>query len=59
LGAKEAVEIARGATPATQPARDAGDPNERRPGQIFPEAYGRDPVPGELQLAASRGRFNV
>jgi hypothetical protein len=45
------VEIARAATPATQSARDPGDPNGRNPGdriQIFPEAYGRDPVVGEL-----------
>jgi hypothetical protein len=47
----KAVEIARAAAPATRPGRDAGDPNGRKPGDrvlVFPEAYGRDPVAGEL-----------
>jgi glutathione S-transferase len=51
MDSREAVEVARAATPATQSARDPGDPNGRNPGdriQIFPEAYGRDPVVGEL-----------
>jgi glutathione S-transferase len=47
----EAVRIAREATPTTAPAEDPGDPSGRRVGdriQVFPEAYGRDPVVGEL-----------
>lgn len=50
----EAVEIARQATPQTKPGIAPGDPNSRRPGdrvQVFPEAYGRDPVAGELIFA--------
>lgn len=49
-----AVEVARAAEPTTQPQVDAHDPNGRRPGdrvQVFPEAYGRDPVGGELVFA--------
>ena len=51
---EEAVEIARAATPATTPAEDPADPTGRRVGdrlQVFPEAYGRDPVVGELVRA--------
>jgi glutathione S-transferase len=51
MDAGEALEIARRSVPATRPAEDAGDPNRRKPGarvQVFPEAYGRDPVAGEL-----------
>ncbi len=47
----EAVRIARAASPQTQPAEDPGDPNGRRVGdrvRVFPDAYGRDPVEGEL-----------
>jgi glutathione S-transferase len=50
----EAVRIARDAKPATAPAEDPGDPSGRRVGDrisIFPEAYGRDPVVGELVRA--------
>ncbi len=51
MDGQEAVEIARASKPTTRPGRDTGDPNGRKPGdrvQVFPEAYGRDPVAGEL-----------
>jgi glutathione S-transferase len=54
MESSEAIEIARRATPATKPGIAPGDPNGRRPGdrvQVFPEAYGRDPVRGELVFA--------
>jgi len=54
LASGEAVEIARRSTPATTPHVDADDPNDRKVGdpiKIFPEAYGRDPVAGELVYA--------
>jgi hypothetical protein len=50
----EAVRIARESTPTTQPAEDPADPSGRRVGdrvRVFPEAYGRDPVVGELVRA--------
>jgi hypothetical protein len=54
LEAREAVQIARESTPTTQPAEDPADPSGRRVGdrvRVFPEAYGRDPVAGELVFA--------
>jgi glutathione S-transferase len=54
MDAQEALRIARTATPATEPADDPADPSGRRVGdrvQVFPEAYGRDPVAGELVFA--------
>lgn len=54
MDAEEALRIARDSTPATAPAEDPGDPSGRRVGdrvQVFPEAYGRDPVIGELVAA--------
>ncbi len=51
LSAEAAIEIARNATPSTTQQADGNDPNGRRPGdrvQVFPEAYGRDPVVGEI-----------
>lgn len=54
MESSEAIEIARRATPATRPGIAPGDPNGRRPGdrvQVFPEAYGRDSVHGELVFA--------
>jgi hypothetical protein len=54
MESSEAIEIARRATPKTKPGIAPGDPNGRRPGdrvQVFPEAYGRDPVRGELVFA--------
>ena len=50
----EAVQIARAATPRTAPAEDPYDPIGRHVGdrvRILPEAYGRDPVVGELVRA--------
>jgi glutathione S-transferase len=50
----EAIAVAREARPATVPAEDPADPSGRRVGdrvQVFPEAYGRDPVVGELVAA--------
>lgn len=49
-----AVAVAAAATPTTTEAADPGDPSGRRPGdrvQIFPEAYGRDPVTGTVVRA--------
>jgi glutathione S-transferase len=54
MEAAAAVKIAREATPTTKPAEDPGDPSGRRVGdriRVFPEAYGRDPVEGELVRA--------
>lgn len=51
MAADAALAVARAATPVAQPGLDGNDPNGRRPGdrvQVFPEAYGRDPVVGEL-----------
>jgi glutathione S-transferase len=51
MESSEAIEIARRATAQTKPGVAPGDPNARRPGdrvQVFPEAYGRDPVAGDL-----------
>ena len=49
--AADALRIARESKPATKSAEDPGDAVGRRVGdrlQVFPEAYGRDPVVGEL-----------
>lgn len=54
LDSAEAVEIARRSQPETAPHVDADDPNGRKVGdpiKVFPEAYGRDPVAGELVYA--------
>jgi glutathione S-transferase len=54
MKAADAVRIAREAKPTTEPAMDPGDPTGRRVGdriRVFPEAYGRDPVEGELVRA--------
>ena len=54
MSSADAVAIARAATPQTQAAEDPGDPTGRHVGdriRIFPEAYGRDPVEGELVRA--------
>jgi hypothetical protein len=51
MDSKEALEIARAATPAVKPAADPHDPNGRKPGDkvsVMPDDYGRDPVTGEL-----------
>ncbi|MFN0038217.1 MAG: glutathione S-transferase family protein, partial [Burkholderiales bacterium] len=49
LGAAEALEIARNATPQTPMAKDEGDPNGRQPGdhvQVVPDDYGKNAVQG-------------
>jgi glutathione S-transferase len=54
MSSADAVAIARAATPQTKPADDPADPTGRRVGdriRVFPEAYGRDPVEGELVRA--------
>jgi len=54
MSSAEAVAVARAATPQTKPAEDPADPNGRHVGdriRVFPEAYGRDPVEGELVRA--------
>ena len=54
MSSTEALGVARGVTPQTQSAEDPGDLNGRRVGdrvRLFPEAYGRDPVEGELVRA--------
>jgi len=54
MASEDAVRVAREATPATTSAEDPADPSGRRLGdalRIFPEAYGRDPVAGELVFA--------
>ena len=51
MDAEEAVRIARESTPAAVADEDPADPTGRRVGdplRLFPEAYGRDPVVGEL-----------
>lgn len=51
MDAKEALEIARAATPSTGLAFDPSDSKGRRPGErvrVFPDDYGRDPVVGEI-----------
>lgn len=50
----EAVAIAKRSEPATKPFVAGGDLNGRKVGdgiKVFPEAYGRDPVAGELIYA--------
>lgn len=54
MDSAEAVDIARRSEPTTPSHVDPSDPNGRKPGdriQVFPEAYGRDPVAGELVYA--------
>jgi hypothetical protein len=51
ISSAEALEIARGARPATAPGVDPGDPNDRKPGdrvEVVHKDFGRDPVVGEL-----------
>lgn len=51
LDSKDALEIAKSASPAAKPVADPHDPNGRKPGDkisVMPDDYGRDPVVGEL-----------
>jgi glutathione S-transferase len=57
LDTKEALEIARKATPETKPATDAADPEGRKPGakvSVVPDDTGRDPVVGELVASSAQ-----
>jgi hypothetical protein len=54
MDSSEAIDTARRSQPATKEYVAPGDPNDRKPGdriKVFPEAYGRDPVAGELVYA--------
>jgi glutathione S-transferase len=51
LDSKEALAIAKAATPQARAASDANDPFGRKPGmkiQVSPDDTGKDPVEGEL-----------
>jgi len=51
MDSKEALSIAKAATPSPARAADAFDPNGRKPGDrvsVMPDDYGRDPVTGEI-----------
>jgi glutathione S-transferase len=51
MDGKEAIEVARHATPTAAAARDPGEPNGLAPGdpvEVVHESFGRDPVAGEL-----------
>jgi glutathione S-transferase len=51
LDAKDALAIAKAATPTAERVQDANDPAGRKPGdrvQVVPDDTGRDPVAGEL-----------
>ncbi len=51
ISSAEALEVARGARPATATSVDPGDPNDRKPGdrvEVVHKDFGRDPVVGEL-----------
>lgn len=61
LDSKQALEVARAATPQTAAARDANDPGGRAPGarvQVVPDDTGRDPVTGEL-ISSSRDEIVI
>jgi glutathione S-transferase len=48
---KEALAVAKAATPEAKPAADPHDPNGRKPGDkvtVSADDYGRDPIAGEL-----------
>ena len=52
---KEAVEVARQATPRTETRADPGEPNGLTPGdrvEVVHESFGRDPVAGELAASS-------
>jgi glutathione S-transferase len=51
MDSKEALRIAKEATPEAKPAADPHDPNGRKPGDrvsVMADDYGRDPVVGEI-----------
>jgi glutathione S-transferase len=54
---KEALEVARAATPATTPQADPGEPNGLKPGDrvaVMADDYGRDPIAGELVRSSAQ-----
>jgi len=54
---KEALEIARAASPETRVSADPGEPNGLKPGDkvmVMPDDYGRDPVAGELVRSSAQ-----
>ncbi len=54
---KEAVEVARAASPATTPQVDPGEPNGLKPGDrvaVMADDYGRDLIPGELVRSSAQ-----
>src|SRR5204863_8371902 len=55
IDGKEAVEVARKATPRTETRADPEEPNGLTPGdrvEVVHESFGRDPVAGELVASA-------
>jgi glutathione S-transferase len=57
IDSSEAIEVARQSTSATATAADAGDPNERKPGdrvRIVHESFGNDPVEGEIVSSSAQ-----
>jgi glutathione S-transferase len=54
---KEALEVARSATPATTPEADPGEPNGLRPGDrvaVMADDYGRDAIAGEVVCSSAQ-----
>jgi glutathione S-transferase len=57
MDSKEALAIAKAATPEAQAATDPHDPNGRKPGDrvsVTPDDYGRDAVEGELLFSTAQ-----
>ena len=55
IDGKEAVEVARKATPRTETLADSEEPNSLTPGdrvEVVHESFGRDPVAGELTTSS-------
>jgi len=55
IDGKEAVEVARKATPRTETRADPEEPNGLTPGdrvEVVHESFGRDPVAGELTTSS-------
>ena len=56
MDSKEALAIAKAATPSPARAADPFDPNGRKPGDrvsVMPDDYGRDPVTGEIVFSTA------
>jgi glutathione S-transferase len=57
MDSKEALRIAREATPEAKPLADPHDPNGRKPGDrvsVMADDYGRDPVVGEIVFSSAQ-----